>query len=370
MKRVALLRSNPKDFAYGRVAITLSRQYAVDCYLWDRQGDHSPFLHSENIKYHKCRLRGGFYDLYTLGKVLLFDLWLFWKLMFTTAHYIHAIDLDTGVVGMLVSKLRRKRFVYHCLDPYYANLPPGWPSIIGKCAKWMENMVISRSDLFVITDTLRIVQHAGAIPKRMIEFANVPTFPDTDWQKDAREEKGDFVVGYIGSLIEGRNLAEIVETVGELKDSGIRLVIGGFGPLEEEIAGRARKQENVSAIGWVPHADVLKTESSFDAFLYTTDPGSESQKWVSPAKLFESMALGKPIVVSKDTLAARRVEMIGNGIAVEYGSRSALRNAILKLKNDPGMARRLGRRGKEEFERAWNREIMKKRLLDAYREMN
>jgi glycosyltransferase involved in cell wall biosynthesis len=370
MKRVALLRSNPKDFAYGRVAITLSKQYAVDCFLWDRQGDHAPFIHNENIKYQKCKLKGGFYDFRTLLKVLFFDLWLFWKLIFTSAQYIHAIDLDTGVVGLLVSKIKRKPFIYHCLDPYYANLPAGWPSFLGKGAKWIENIVISKSDLFIITDKLRIVQHAGANPTRVLEFANVPPVLEPEPQQDGRENGVDFVVGYIGSLIEGRNLVDIVETVGELQESGIRMVIGGFGPLEEEITKRARIRNNVSYVGWIPYAEVLRTENSFDVFIYTTDPVSESQKWVSPAKLFESMALGKPIVVSKDTLAAQRVALIGNGIAVEYGSKAALRDAILELKNDPGMTRQMGRRGKQEFERAWTYEIMEERLLEAYRELD
>lgn len=370
MKRVALLRSNPKDFAYGRILITLSKQYVIDCFLWDRQGDHVPFIQNQNIQYHKCKLKGGFYDIFTLVKVLLFDLWLFWKLIFTKVQYIHAIDLDTGVVGLLVAKIKRKQFIYHCLDPYYANLPTNWPAFLGKCAKWLENTVITKADLFIITDKLRIVQHVGANPRRLLEFANVPTDADTGLPTDGRKEGEEFVVGYIGSLIAERNLVEIVETVGELQDSGIRMIIGGFGPLEGEIAKRTQERRNISFVGWIPHADVLKTENSFDVFLYTTDPGSASQKWVSPAKLFESMALGKPIVVSKDTLAAQRVSLVGNGIAVEYGSRSALRDAILKLKNDPGMARQLGRRGKEEFERAWTHEIMERRLLEAYGELN
>ena len=218
MKRVALLRSNPKDFAYGRILITLSKQYAIDCFLWDRQGDHAPFIRNGNIQYHKCKLKGGFYDFYTLAKVLLFDLWLFWKLIFTKVQYIHAIDLDTGVVGLLAAKIKRKPFIYHCLDPYYAILPSGWPPFLGKCAKWLENIVITKADLFVITDKLRIEQHEGANPKRILEFANVPPFPETELQQDSREDGGGFVVGYIGSLIEGRNLVEIVETVGELQD--------------------------------------------------------------------------------------------------------------------------------------------------------
>lgn len=366
MKKVAVLRSNPKDATFIKILMPLSVRYTVDCYLWDRQRDYVPGYRNENMRYYRFMVRAGYYNVSTLFKLLLFEIWLFSRLLFANVDCIHAIDLDTGLAGLLAARVKRRPFVYQCIDPYYACLPPGWPKFLGRWAKRLENYLISAADLFLITDLLRMPQHSGANPRRVLEY---PNFPPLDIPEAGKEPGGELVVGYIGSLIEGRNLLPLMETVGGLEAEGVRLTIGGFGPLEKEIAARAKEYGNVSYIGWVPYAGVLKVENSFDIFIHTTDPENESQRWVSPAKLFESMALGKPIIVSSGTLAAQRVSMIGNGVTIEYGSKSALRDSILLLKNDPELARQLGRRGKEEFHRAWTYEIMEKRLMNAYQEV-
>jgi glycosyltransferase involved in cell wall biosynthesis len=170
-------------------------------------------------------------------------------------------------------------------------------------------------------------------------------------------------------LVEGRNLLTIIDAVGGMENHGISLVIGGFGPLEKEVESRAKQYGNITYVGWIPYPDVLSRQSGFDLFIHTTDPGNESQRWVSPAKLFESMALGKPIIVSENTLAAERVKLAGCGVSVRYGSLSDLREALLKFKNDPSSLRTYGERGKAEFSRAWSWETVENRLLEAYRNL-
>jgi glycosyltransferase involved in cell wall biosynthesis len=209
-------------------------------------------------------------------------------------------------------------------------------------------------------------QHEGSIPKKVVMIPNVPHLDLSRFSGD-REE--DFVVGYIGSLVEGRNLTTIIETAGGLKDQGVKLVIGGFGPLEEQIQSCALRQGNVTYTPWVPYEKVLEMESGFDAIIHMTDPDTPSQKWASPNKLFESMALGKPMIVCEGTLTAQRVAETGNGLIVRYGSRDELQKAILCFRNNPALAREMGEKGKREFERNWRIDAIAKRLLDAYREL-
>jgi glycosyltransferase involved in cell wall biosynthesis len=363
IERVAVLRSTPKDAAFGKVLTALLTRYAVDCYIWDRQRDFVPMIQHPNLRYHRCTVRAGYYSVGTLFKLVLFELWLFFKLLFAKVQYIHALELDAGVIGLCIAKLRRKPLIYHCLDPYSSHLPLHWPQFLAGWAKRLENLVISAADLFVITDRLRMPQHAGAHPTRVVEFPNVPYIDVSGLQKPPG---GAFVVGYIGTLMEGRNLLTIVEAVGELADQGVRLVIGGYGHLERAVAERARHYHNVSYTGWIPYPEVLRLESSFDVFVYTIDPKRESQRWASPNKLFESMALGRPMIVAKGTLAAERVSAIGNGVMVNYGSKDELQSAIMQLKNDVTRVQEMGEKGRREFTSNWSWEIMEKRLLDAY----
>jgi len=349
----------------GRLVKSLTRIARVDCYLWDRQGDFQPAFSSERIRYHKCGIRAGYYSLGTLFKLLFFQVWLFFRLLFTHCDVIHAIDLDTGLPGWLAAAMKRKKFVYHCLDPYYAILPGSWPGFLATLARMLENLMVNKSDLFIITDLLRMPQHAGSKPRRIVEVANVPTLPDL---APRQADPSRFTVGYLGSLIDGRNLETVIEACGELEPHGIHLTIGSFGPLENRIEASARNWSNVTFRKWIPSYEMmLEEEATFDLFFHITDPANESQKWVSPNKLFEAMAFGKPIIVGNDTLAARRVELFGNGVAVAYGNKQALQEALLQLKNDANLSRQMGEKGRVEFQRNWRPEIMEERLLDAYR---
>lgn len=364
MKTVAVLRGNSRDASIVKVLKTLSNTYMVDCYTWDRQGDYRAVFEHENLNYKRCMVRAGFYSAGTLFKMLLFEVWLFLKLIVARLDYIHAVDLDTGIIGLCVARLRRKPFVYHCLDPYDSILPAKWPKVLGRIARRIENMVISRADVFIITDMLRMPQHEGATPRHVVEIANVPSLNLKDISE--KQDAGEFVVGYIGALAEGRNLITIVEAVGELADKGVIMVIGGFGPVKHEVKTYAERYGNVNYLGFVPYTKVMDIERTFDLFVYMSDVENECQRWVSPNKLFESMALGKPIIVSEGTLVADRVSAIGNGIAIKYSSKEELQKAILRFKNTPQLIKEMGEKGKSEFEKNWRPEIMEKRLLEAY----
>ncbi len=363
MKKIALLRSYPKEATFGRIANTLSKAYKLDCFIWDRQRDYQPIAVNNNISYVKCSIKAGYYNLSTFLKLFLFEIWLLIKLPFARVDFIHAIDLDTGFVGLITAKLLGKPFVYQCLDPYYTVLPKRWPKFLAGIAKSLENFVITHADLFIITDLLRLPQHEGARPKRVVEIANV-TYPTISQFSPAANE--DFVVGYIGSLAEGRNLVTVIKAIGELKDHGVKLIIGGFGPLADVVGESARNYPNVTYRSWVPFDQLFELESGFDLFVYVTDRDNEAHRWVSPTKLFTSMAFGRPIIVGEGTLSARRISAVGNGVAVPYGSKEELIKAILMFKENPAIAKEMGARGRDEFERNWRPEIMAKRLLEAY----
>lgn len=363
-ERIAVLRANPKDASLGRLVLILSRHYKVDCYLWDRQGDFVSSDKAKDVRFVLCRIRSGFYDLKTIFKLFLFEAWLFCKLVFADFDCVHSIDLDTSIAGLLAARLRSKKFVYHCLDPYYAVLPEQWPAILGKVARHLEEYVISHADVFIITDMLRLRQHSGATPREVIEIANTPG-PVTG--KERAHNNGRFLIGYIGSLVDGRNLDMLIETVAELEDEEISLIIGGFGPLESRVKHLAGHHANVRYTGWMPYEEVLELEKQFDVFVHITDNRNEGQRWVSPNKLFESMVFGRPIIVGEGTLAAERVREIGNGVVIPYGSKTELKKAILMLRDNPHMRKEMGEKGLKEYEEKWNPAIMEKRLLEMYR---
>ena len=81
------------------------------------------------------------------------------------------------------------------------------------------------------------------------------------------------------------------------------------------------------------------------------------------------MMLGKPIIVNEGTSATDKVREENCGLVVPYGDIDALRDAVLKLKNNPQLRKELGENGRRAYETKYSWNIMEKRLLDLYKSL-
>jgi glycosyltransferase involved in cell wall biosynthesis len=73
-----------------------------------------------------------------------------------------------------------------------------------------------------------------------------------------------------------------------------------------------------------------------------------------------------PIIVNGETTMADIVREENCGIIVPYSDELALKKAILELKNNLEMCKKMGENGRGAFRREYNWEIMEERLLKLY----
>ena len=78
---------------------------------------------------------------------------------------------------------------------------------------------------------------------------------------------------------------------------------------------------------------------------------------------------GKPIIMNKDILASKIVENEKCGLLVDYGNVNDIKNALLKLINDPRLCEKLGNNGRKAYENKYSWKIMEKRLLNEYNQI-
>jgi GT2 family glycosyltransferase/glycosyltransferase involved in cell wall biosynthesis len=361
---VVVLRTNPKDSSLPRLLTIIVEQYRTTALVWDRKGDYTCPVGSPGLTVHRSTRPGEYYRPSTVINVALLQPWFLWSVLRARPGVVHAMDLDTGIVGLVAARLLRVPFVYQCLDPYAASLPQGWPRVIARLVERIEDAVITAADLFVITDRLRLRQHSGASPRQVVELPNVPMF---SVEPQAFSDSSGLTLGYIGALAPHRSLELIVDTAGGLADEGVRLVLGGFGSLEGDLLRRTAGFSNVTMLGWMPYDEALMTTmGSFDVFIQLGDPSHPAYRWVSPNKVFESMALGRPIIVADGTLAAERAMGAGHGVTVTYGDPADLRAALLALKDDVAHRRTLGEAGRSEYLRRWTPDLVRQQVLAAY----
>jgi len=173
----------------------------------------------------------------------------------------------------------------------------------------------------------------------------------------------DFVVGFVGSVRPWHGVDILLESVGEFAqvDRFIRLsVVGDGGALQPELERRARKlgiAERTNFTGSVPFEQIPSLERKMDV-LVAPYPALDGF-YFSPLKIFEYMASGRPIVASAIGQITEILRHEQTALLVAPGDPEALKEALLRLRRDPGLARRLGVEARAEVRRkhGWDRRI-------------
>lgn len=115
-----------------------------------------------------------------------------------------------------------------------------------------------------------------------------------------RQERGKpstpFRLAFAGLLKPNYGLEKIVETARSLPSDEVSFHIFGAGPAKEHLSDLSSDVPNFVLEGEIPFEEVPDRLSEMDALLYTTSPHYAYQ---SPTKLFEYMAVGRPIVAAR-----------------------------------------------------------------------
>jgi len=164
----------------------------------------------------------------------------------------------------------------------------------------------------------------------------------------------DFVVGFVGRVRPWHGVDVLIDAAAEARaaDSSVRLcVVGNHDGLGTELQDRCRRRGLADAAvftGAVAPDDVPAALGAMDVVVA---PYPQLDKfYFSPLKIFEYMAAGKPIVASAIGQIVDIIEHERTGLLVPAGDAAALAAALLRLRQDPQLAARLGKNAREEAE--------------------
>ncbi len=151
---------------------------------------------------------------------------------------------------------------------------------------------------------------------------------------DLKEARGRCVIGFCGTLKAWHGVEILIEAFRDLsrRFAGLHLLIIGDGPIKEWLQGYtcgAALEQNVTLAGWVEHDDVAALLARSD-ILVAPYPELEDF-YFSPLKLFEYLALGKPVVASEIGQIRDIVQSEHNGLLVPAGNAQALADALQYL---------------------------------------
>ena len=179
-----------------------------------------------------------------------------------------------------------------------------------------------------------------------------------------------FTAGYTGHLYAGRGINMILEMARRLPEVAF-LLVGG--EPEDVIRLRETTQSrglaNVHLTGFVPNAELPRYHAACDAFLMpyqrrvAASSGGDIARYLSPMKLFEYMACGRPILCS-DLPVLREVLNPENSVLLPPEDVGAWVAALEALRGDPSRRSALEARTLSEVKNyTWERRA--ERILDG-----
>ncbi len=159
------------------------------------------------------------------------------------------------------------------------------------------------------------------------------------------------VVGYSGHLYPWKGVDLLLDALAELPGI-LGLIVGGH-PGESDLARLRSRADRlgltprVTFTGMVRPREVAARLDVADVLVLPNPATATSERYTSPLKLFEYLAMGRPIVAS-DLPAFREIVRHGeNALLFEAGNASALAAAVRDVVGDPARAEAMGRRAFE-----------------------
>ena len=249
------------------------------------------------------------------------------------------------------------------------SLQYGYPGIASWLNRWLIRRLYPRADCLLpnsFGNREDLIRNFG-IPADKCRVLYNPFDLETIREEAEEPPKGwreeGFVFLTVGRLDRGKNHRLLIEALAGIGQSGVRLVIIGEGPLEEELRRRARElgvADRVELVGrqsnpfaWMRRADCFVFASNHEGF---------------PNVLVEALACGTP-VISTDCLSGPReilegctsyaareggIRITNCGLLVPVGEVEAMCRAMEKVYNDADLCRELaGKSGQcaERFEK-------------------
>jgi glycosyltransferase involved in cell wall biosynthesis len=162
---------------------------------------------------------------------------------------------------------------------------------------------------------------------------------------------GTFTVGFVGTLGKANVLETLIEAARLLGPDEAQVIVVGHGPERDQLMARAADVPNLTFVGPIPKGEVSAAIDLFDACYVGYRRSSLYRFGVSPNKLYEYMAVGRPILFAADA-ANQPVREADCGRTVPPEDPAALAAAIRSLATcSPAERERLGANARAYVER-------------------
>lgn len=365
MLKIAFLRSKSiydDSRATKEICVLLDAGYEVSVFAWDRDGTANEKCKKIFGNYKNVHLYffdspiGGVIGGKNIFKLLKWCVWLYKNISKKQFDVIHACDFDTAISAYICSKKKSSILVYDIFD-YYVD-SHYVPILLKPLVELIDTFIINFSNLTIVCTEQRQSQLRFARPKKLVVIHNSPNVSTV--------EKTNICYDYVycGILNDGRLLKEILTNYHNYSD--LKFCFAGSGKYEQLATDLMNKFPNFTYKGSIPYSEVLELEQKSVCLSAIYDPVLKNHKLAAPNKFYESLALGKPLIVCKGTGIDEIVNIHNIGNVINYSSKEFY-DSIYQFKNNKKLCETIYKTSRSLYENEYNWSIMKSRLIRCYK---
>lgn len=308
---------------------------------------------------------------------------------------VHVHDLPMVKTAASVAK----KFDIPIIADLHENYPEGlrawrkekipWKSKILNLAspiwRWkrLERSVLRRVDrIITVVDEAKehYVNDCGVPPEKITVVMNAEDLDEFGNleidQSLVTKYENNFVVSYIGGFGPHRGIDTVIKSMPKiLKEipNAKLLLVGGKGSEEYEkelkkLCEELKVENNVEFTGWVNFSLVPSYIALSDVCLVPHHVSGHTNTTI-PHKLFQYMAMRKPVIVTNCKPLKRIVEECDCGVVVPSGDYNEMAEAVIRLYKDREYARKLGENGRRAVEEKYNWKNEAKKLCELYKRL-
>jgi glycosyltransferase involved in cell wall biosynthesis len=233
---------------------------------------------------------------------------------------------------------------------------PGW-------GRWLERVgerpSLRAADLVACgSDEVAEQVHRLGVPEHRVlqtpSGADIELFGQSQDRERVRRDlelDDGLVVGWVGSFRGFHALDLLVDAAAGL--AGVSLLLVGDGPERPRIEQHATDRGvRVVCTGTVPHEELPSYLAAMDAAVVLA--GDAGSFHYSPLKLAEYLAAGLAVVAPRVGQVQQRLRDGGEALLVRPGDVDEITRALVQLRDDPALRRRLGEAARAAAVTGWS----------------
>jgi len=264
--------------------------------------------------------------------------------------------------------LFRKKIVYDIFD-FYAHAHP-MPKVFKKSVERIELIMCKIVDEVIVCTEKRSAMLTDLTGIDPVIVYNTPNLEIMSSVPNNSRDKitDDLLIAYVGTLsMSGRLLKEIIEKIKRTNE--VELHIAGLGPLEEYIKNQSENYRNIFFYGQINNQQALELQAKADLLFATYDPSIEINRNAAPNKVYEAMALGKPVVVCHNTDCDLVVNQNNIGCSIDYDADDFM-SCALRYRDNFELRLEHGSNGLDAYQEKYSWQICRERIQKVFRNLS